>query len=66
MKAKRDQLKTLSKAAAQLVETEEAASINDALILIYAQQGHTEIHSMGRTSQSFEAGKRKRRREGRV
>jgi hypothetical protein len=45
MQNKRQELKELSKAAAALVEEQKAASINDALVLIYAMQGHEEIHS---------------------
>jgi hypothetical protein len=45
MKAKREQLKRLSKLAGKLVEAGKCASINDALIMIYNEQGHTEIHS---------------------
>lgn len=45
IQAKREQLKELSKAAAKFVEEEKAASINDALTIIYQLQGHEEIHS---------------------
>jgi hypothetical protein len=45
IQAKRDQLKELSKEAAKFVEAEKAASINDALTIIYNCQGHEEIHS---------------------
>ena len=45
MKAKRDALKALSADAAELVKAQAAASINDALVLIYRMQGHEEINS---------------------
>lgn len=45
MKAKREQLKTLSRIAAKLVEAEEADTVNDALVFMYTKEGHTEIHS---------------------
>jgi hypothetical protein len=45
MKVKRDQLKRLSKLAGKLVEAGECASINDALVMLYNGEGHTEIHS---------------------
>jgi len=45
MKAKREALKSLSAAAKQVIEMGEASSINEGLIYLYAQQGHTEIHS---------------------
>lgn len=45
MQDKRNDLKELSKAAAELVKQQKAASVNDALVLIYAMQGHDEVHS---------------------
>lgn len=42
---KRQQLKDLSKAAKMLVSMGQAEGINEALVLLYQQQGHTEIHS---------------------
>lgn len=42
---KRETLKALSKVAGLMVKTGEAESINDALVMMYEQQGHTEIHS---------------------
>jgi len=46
--AKRQALKDLSKAAMELIEMEQASTINEALVIIYAQQGHSEIHSFKR------------------
>lgn len=45
MKAKRDYLKGLSKIASKLVQAEQADTVNDALLSMYKEQGHTEIHS---------------------
>jgi hypothetical protein len=45
MKIKRDSLKARSKIAMQLVEQEQASTINEALVMMYAEEGHTEIHS---------------------
>ena len=47
MKEKRERLKKLSSVAAQMVEEnpEEYPTINAALVGIYNEQGHTEIHS---------------------
>lgn len=45
MKLKRELLKKLSAAAAELVEEGKAETINAALILLYKEQGHAEIHS---------------------
>ena len=45
MKAKRATLKELSSSVADAVESGEFPTINEALVALYAQQGHTEIHS---------------------
>lgn len=42
---KRQQLKDLSRVAKALVTQGAADGINDALVMIYQKQGHTEIHS---------------------
>lgn len=44
-KAKREQLKALSKLAAELVKMGEVDSINQGLQYIYAKNGHTELNS---------------------
>lgn len=44
IKAKREGLKALSKAAAMLVKEGAADSINDALVMLYKEQGHEEVH----------------------
>ena len=45
---RRETLKALSKVAGIMVKSCEAESINDALVMIYQQQGHSEIHSFKR------------------
>lgn len=45
MKLKRATLKELSSSAAILVKTGAFDTINKALVAMYAEQGHTEIHS---------------------
>ncbi len=45
MNAKRQALKELSRIAAQIVEKGDASTVNEALVMIYAEQGHTELHS---------------------
>lgn len=45
IKIKRETLKELSKGAAILVKAGAADGINDALVMLYQQQGHAEIHS---------------------
>lgn len=42
---KRESLKALSRVAAEMVKAGEAGSVNDGLLMIYQQQGHTEVHS---------------------
>jgi hypothetical protein len=50
MKQKRDSLKKLSATAAQMVKEmpDQYSSVNDALVAMYAEQGHTEIHSFNK------------------
>lgn len=45
MKLKRQALKALSKEVMQFIEQEQAATVNEALVIHYAQQGHTNLHS---------------------
>jgi hypothetical protein len=45
IKAKREQLKAMSKAAKMLVSTGAVDSINEALVEMYRNEGHEEIHS---------------------
>lgn len=45
MQAKREQLKALSKVAKMLVSSGACGTINEALIDIYRNDGHEEIHS---------------------
>lgn len=45
MKAKREQLKELSKVAKLAIKTGLYDSINEAITDIYREQGHTELHS---------------------
>lgn len=45
MKAKRAQLKELSGMVADAVKAGDFPTINEALVAMYAEQGHTEIHS---------------------
>jgi hypothetical protein len=45
MQAKRQALKDLSRQAMKLIEMEQASTVNEALVMMYAEQGHTEIHS---------------------
>lgn len=45
MKIKRQHLKELSKAVMPFIEMEQAATVNEALVIHYATQGHTELHS---------------------
>lgn len=45
MKAKRENLKELSRTVANAVKYGQFPTINAALVNLYQQQGHTEIHS---------------------
>ena len=45
MKMKRAHLKELSSAIAEAVKAGAFQSINEGLVAMYAEQGHTEIHS---------------------
>lgn len=45
MKAKRETLKAMSRAAKELVKMGQYESINEALVDMYREQGHEEIHS---------------------
>lgn len=45
VKQKRDALKSLSSIAAERVKAGEFATINEALVAMYKEAGHTEIHS---------------------
>jgi hypothetical protein len=45
MKIKREQLKGISRMIQQLVKAGRYSSVNEGLVDMYREQGHTEIHS---------------------
>lgn len=45
MQQKREQLKAMSRAAKQLVQAGAFDTVNEAIVAMYAEQGHTELNS---------------------